>query len=235
MSRHEVLQRKILEYIEKRALAPGERLPPERRLAELLESSRNSVREAIRALAQQGRLQSRPGDGTYVLEPAGQDADWLQLRAAARRRRLQEIFALRRILEPGVAAMAAENATAADITRLKALVFDQQRAQQQGQDDSDLDAAFHQQLARATRNQVLCDVMQTLQGVLAESRAGELQPPRRRQLSPQAHYAVIEALEAGDAAGAQEAMRRHLEEVETLAFDSKGTTSGTETEAERKK
>lgn len=211
---------RILAYVKENSLSPGDKLPPERKLASLLGTSRNSLREAIRALALQGRLQSRTGDGTYLLPACGAEFGELQLRLAASRRRVREIFALRRILEPGVAELAAQQVRPKDLLRLKALVLDQVRAQEKGQDDSALDAAFHFQLAEITGNQVLLDMLRTIQDVLAESRKEELQQPKRRKLSPKAHFAIIEALEEGDAARARQEMQRHLLEVETLALDN---------------
>jgi len=225
MTRHALLVQQILEFIQTRDLAHGDKLPPERQLAEFLGTSRNSVREALRALAQQGRLQSRPGDGTYVQQPEGEQAAVLQQALAARKRRLREVFALRRILEPGLAALAAETATSSDLTRLKALVYDQQRAYETGQDAPHLDACFHVQVARATHNQVLLDVMLALNTLLDESRCLDLQAPARVSLSPRAHLAIIDAIEARDPQRARQEMERHLRAAESLAFEQGATAS----------
>lgn len=218
MARHAQLVQQILEFIQARNLAPGDKLPPERQLAELLGTSRNSVREALRALAQQGHLQSRPGDGTYVQQPDAEPAAALQQALESRKRRLHEVFALRRILESGLAELAAENATASDLTRLKALVYDQQRARETGQDGQHFDAAFHLQVARATHNQVLLDVMLALNTLLDESRCLDLQRPARVSVSPEAHLAIIDAIEARDPQRARKEMERHLRAAESLSF-----------------
>ena len=60
------LSEKIQDAIEKGGLKVGDKLPPERALAETFGVSRNSVREAIRTLSEQGILKSRHGDGTYI-------------------------------------------------------------------------------------------------------------------------------------------------------------------------
>lgn len=96
---------------------PGERLLPERELAQRLEISRPTVREAIRALTQTGYLESRVGrnGGTYVRElPSDPSSDGVRRAAAELGQDLTEVFDLRGILEPGAAALAAHRATDAD-------------------------------------------------------------------------------------------------------------------------
>jgi len=103
-------------------LEPGDRLPPERALAGSFKVSRNCVREALRALAEKKLVESRQGDGTYVRDDAASDLARTFAEAfSAQRERIAEIFELRRAVEPGIAALAAEKATPRDIARLKAV------------------------------------------------------------------------------------------------------------------
>lgn len=96
---------------------PGERLPPERELAQRLDISRPTVREAIRALTQTGYLETRRGrnGGTYVREvPAEQSMAGVRRAVAELDEDLGEIFDVRGVLEPGASALAADRATNAD-------------------------------------------------------------------------------------------------------------------------
>jgi DNA-binding FadR family transcriptional regulator len=107
----------IMKMIKLGMVLPGERLLPERELAQRLEISRPTVREAIRALTQTGYLETRRGrnGGAYVKEPPADPSSASVRRAAAELGQdLAEIFDLRGILEPGASALAAERATAAD-------------------------------------------------------------------------------------------------------------------------
>lgn len=128
MSRHEELIFRIRRLVIEDGLAPGDRLPPERTLAKRLGASRGGVREAIRALAQQGAVASRRGDGTYLLDPEHGLERSLAAAVGAKHVRLKHIFGFRNMIEPVIARMAAENATARDMERLKVLTCDQQRA-----------------------------------------------------------------------------------------------------------
>ncbi|MEP6480147.1 MAG: GntR family transcriptional regulator, partial [Rhodoglobus sp.] len=105
-------------------LAPGDRLPPEKELSERLGLSRNSLREAVKALALIRILDVRQGDGTYVtsLEPH------LLLEAMSfvvdlhQDRSVLEMFEVRRVLEPYAAALAASSITEGQVARLRALL-----------------------------------------------------------------------------------------------------------------
>lgn len=109
----------IHDLIRDGTLKPGDRLPPERELAEQFEVSRSSIREAMRALELQGLVASRPGSGTFV------STDSLESLVAiiasslgGAREYLDYTFEVRRLLEPQIAALAAERATEADINRI---------------------------------------------------------------------------------------------------------------------
>jgi DNA-binding FadR family transcriptional regulator len=107
----------ILKMIKLGMVLPGERLLPERELAQRLEISRPTVREAIRALTQTGYLETRRGrnGGAYVKEPPADPSSASVRRAVAELGQdLAEIFDLRGILEPGASSLAAERATASD-------------------------------------------------------------------------------------------------------------------------
>lgn len=215
MARYQEILDRLQELIASGQLRCGDRLPPERTLAETFRVSRTSVREAIRALAERGMLESRQGDGTYV---RAQDEASLR-RAfeeafAAQRDKLHEIFELRRVLEPGIAALAARKAGPRVLERLKVIVCDQQRLLLEGRDDTELDARFHLELARAAGNTILADVLRTVHDLLAESRSEHLRTPERGRISAQGHLRVIAALERRDPEACRKAMEEHLETVE---------------------
>lgn len=107
----------IMKMIKLGMVLPGERLLPERELAQRLEISRPTVREAIRALTQTGYLETRRGrnGGTYVRElPADPSSASVRRAAAELGQDLVEIFDLRGVLEPGASALAADRATDTD-------------------------------------------------------------------------------------------------------------------------
>ena len=108
----------LLDIIELQKLAPGDRLPPERQLAELLEVSRPSLREALHILQAQGLVQIKHGQGTFVQEPIV--AQELRATMMSKTHGLNELFDAREVLEVPAAKWATEKATKEDIRLLRA-------------------------------------------------------------------------------------------------------------------
>jgi GntR family transcriptional regulator, transcriptional repressor for pyruvate dehydrogenase complex len=204
----------ILGLIEDGKLKHGDRLPPERRLAEIFQVSRHPVREAIRTLEEQQVLVSRVGSGTFVVNEHGPSVDDLLTRALHREKnKLAEVFEFRRMIEPQIAAQAALKRSAEDIAELERLL-----AHQQGTEDArlrvELDQAFHIALARATGNGTVLNVVERLNDILRASRDEAPQNPNRMALSVAGHIKILQAVENKDAAAARTAMESHLRQVE---------------------
>jgi len=222
---HREIVEKIQMMIRQDKLKPGDRLPAERNLAAAFKVSRNSVREAIRTLAEKGVLISRRGDGTYVAETETATlVEGLARAVQSRHRRLRDIFDFRRLLEPEIAARAAGSISREDLEFLKLTVFEQERCLLSDGNDNEPDRAFHLALARSTGNRVLVEVLHILEGIFSETRSAHLKSLRRQRVSTRAHIRIIDALERGDAAEARRAMRDHLDDVETVVFASTDET-----------
>lgn len=225
MQKHRYQQtvEQIQSLIKNGELQPGDKLPSERKLSETFHVSRNCVREAIRSLAEQGVLESRLGDGTYL---CFNDQEKLTSELAQaiekQKERLEEIFELRMVLEPQVAALATERISASQLNKLKAIVFDQHRAALEQKDDSGLDGAFHQILAEAAGNKVLLEVLETIQSMLRDTRSPFLRDCERSAESVEGHLAIIAALESGESMAAFSAMTTHINTMRKKALhDSK--------------
>lgn len=217
---HETIVARIEELIRSGEFRCGDRLPPERKLAELFRVSRHAVREAIRALEERQLVKSHIGNGTYVLE--GDEASIVEPLAQAiglGKNKLREIFEVRMLLEPQIAALAARTATAADLDKLHELLETQRRQVACGSSTAEIDDAFHHHLARATGNEVLTEVLNQLHGILAESRSEPLQSPKRAERSLRTHSRILKALEEGNQELAAREMRHHLQQIEQTLFD----------------
>src|SRR5262245_46615986 len=105
---YEEIGRQVKQLIAEGRLKTGDRLPPERELAEKFVVSRTSVREALRALESLGLIEIRPGEGTFVRQ-VSVDAlvGPLALMLPSQREAIGELFEARRVLEPAIAALAA--------------------------------------------------------------------------------------------------------------------------------
>ena len=168
---YETLLSRLRAFMDELQLKPGDKLPPERSLASTFGVSRNSVRTAIRTLADQGVLESRHGDGTYV---CSSETDFLEkalLSAVDSECAIfDEVMEFRRIMEPAIARLAARRRTLEQLNELKIIVCDQQRRLLMEKGDGDLDARFHQCLARCTGNSLLATTMQRLNTVYQPGR-----------------------------------------------------------------
>jgi GntR family transcriptional repressor for pyruvate dehydrogenase complex len=209
--RHDEIVAMIENLIKSGKLKAGERLPSERYLAETFKVSRNTVREAIKALAEKAVVVSRRGAGTYVAEGA---LSCMIDGVTRRHLRLQEVFELRKILEPQIAGLAAQRITDETISALEQLVLQQKRALDTGADQVELDERFHRLIVGACGNSVLVDVYETLHDVLAESRIRELQTRERNKRSLESHRKLIRALKKRTPDEAAEIMRQHMLQVE---------------------
>ncbi|WP_027721942.1 FadR/GntR family transcriptional regulator [Maridesulfovibrio zosterae] len=213
--------KQIAELIESGEFKQGDKLPPERTLAEKFQVSRSSVREAIKCLAQKNLVESRRGDGTYILTDI--DADIFEAFTSAfsdQKKRLSDIFQFRMVVEPQIAALAAMAMDDETLNRLKVIIFDQQTRMRNGEDCSDLDTRLHLEIAKSTGNSIFPEMMTALNRIVEESRSKMLQSPERQEKSLAAHFNLLEAFEKRDAAKAREIMMQHIKEIESVTTNS---------------
>ena len=144
-------------------LAPGDRLPPEAELAALLGVSRNSLREAVRALIQANVLDVRRGDGTYVtsLEPQLLLSGLAFVMDLMQDRTVLELFEVRRLLEPAATGVAAARITDDSIDGLRGLL-EAMRRSTTAEELVSLDVEFHRSIVEASGNQTLVSLLEAL-------------------------------------------------------------------------
>lgn len=144
---------RIKALIAEGALTPGAKLPPERRLAESFGVSRSSLRHAIKALEVMGVLRQRVGDGTYLTEDSGHILrEPLQLLFLIDEISFEDLLETRLIVEPELAARAAERATTEDIRAMKETLAEMQRKDASHEELIQADLAFHHAIFEAARN-----------------------------------------------------------------------------------
>lgn len=207
---------RIKEMILAGELAPGDRLPPEKELSERLGLSRSSLREAVKALEVIRVLDVRRGDGTYVtsLEPR------LLLEAMSfvvdlhDDHSVLEIFAVRRILEPAAASLAARNADAAGLEHLRDIVTSVDDATDvEGLVAHDLE--FHRSIAEATGNSYLASLIDSLSSHTVRARIWRgITQENAVERTLQEHHAILDAIASGDAELASSLTVVHVSGVE---------------------
>lgn len=216
---YEDITLQIRAMISRGDLLVGDKLPPERKLAEMFSVSRNTVREAIKALAEGELLESRQGAGTYVRAVSERGASSKIVDFSLQGKpELRDIFEVRKLMEPEMAALAARNAPPHEVTHLEAILIEQEAAIEAGDTGSGFDQRFHELLAVASGNAVLRQMVAALHEDLTESRGRALQSYERQKASLAAHRSIVEAVKSGHVMQAEKAMREHLEEIERIVF-----------------
>ncbi len=201
-------------------LRPGDKLPSERELAEMLKVSRSSIRDAIRGLELMGMVEPRQGAGTIVREISSDSLINPFANALKRRREsVSELLDFRKMLEPPLAARAATHVSADEISEMEEILQRQEAKQVQGESAVAEDAEFHYSIALASGNSVVLKVLDILMDLLRDTRERSLQVEGRPQKSIAGHRRILAAIKRHDAEGAKSAMRRHIEDVEEIVLD----------------
>lgn len=216
---YEKVAEQIQRLIRDGLLKPGDKLPPERELAETFQVSRSSLRDAIRVLELMGMVEARQGEGTVVREPSGEAvASPLTAALLQQREFVSELLELRGMIEPTLAARAATHADADDLTHLEDILRRQKEKVDGGELAIEEDSEFHYSIARASNNKVVLRVVDVFMDLLRESRKQALQVEGRLQKSLASHQQILAAIARHDAAAAEKAMRRHIQEIEAIVM-----------------
>lgn len=201
---------RIVEHIRSREWTAGQRIPAEPELAKYFDVSRSTVRNAIKILQSESILYSRPGSGTYVADTAPLLLETRELMAImADSENIFDLIGARYILEPQLAALAAENATPTEIERLYAIL----EKMGQEQDRYNLMTsgyAFHQAVAELSHNKVLYGFYLSAASQLRSMRVLDTLTLETFVQGIDDHRHIARAIAEKDAALAKALMRTHL-------------------------
>ncbi|WP_407123261.1 FadR/GntR family transcriptional regulator [Bradyrhizobium sp. STM 3561] len=207
----------LRKYLKERGFRPNEQLPPERQLAEDLKLTRSRLRTSLARLERDGVIWRHVGQGTFM--SASPDP---QLRPAATgtgpdlETNPSEILEARLTLEPQIAFLAAQRATGTDVERIGA-ILQKSKQIEPWEEWSALDKDFHLAIARASKNQLLLNILVMIQESQTQRNWGRLSDlptaVARRAHITQEHEAIFGAIESREARDAATLMRSHLEEV----------------------
>ncbi|MGX9353550.1 FadR/GntR family transcriptional regulator (plasmid) [Shimia sp. W99] len=207
--------RQLRDFLFEQAFQPGDKLPPERDLANSLGLTRARLRTALARLEKEGLIWRHVGQGTFMStlsaarDPAGQFLSEIDTNPS-------EILEARLAVEPQIASLAAVRASGQDIENIRQRLTAQE-AESSWTEWGKLDHDFHLAVARAARNALLETALITIQKSQTQRNWGHLSNSEsaraRRSDVMREHWAILHAIEARDVPGAQAAMRRHLESV----------------------
>ncbi len=205
-------------------LPVGGRIPPERELAELWGLSRASVRDALKQLALWGLIERRPGRGTIVVEKVNQFGDSLMDLLNDDHHELLQVMEVRTVIEPSVAARAAQRARTVDIEELAQLLREMSETVTVKR-HAELDRTFHLSIARATGNPLLVALLERV-GEIVDQSPHELIQSRSEHLTTLSeHAAIFQALSERDPKAAEAAALAHLESVQRQILSGAKTRS----------
>jgi GntR family transcriptional repressor for pyruvate dehydrogenase complex len=213
------LHREVAEILSERIISGELRensmLPTERELGVAMGVSRTVIREAIKLLESRGLVRIERGRGTVVQEPNGGPlSETLKLLLRRQEHVLLHLLEIRKILEVSIAGLAAERRTDTNLKAMEQALETMRQKPSLPEGYVDADVAFHAEIARASQNAVVLVLLEPLTDLLRESRLKSFSGPRMVEVRARQHQEIYQCICAKDAAGAREAMRRHLSDTE---------------------
>ncbi len=211
-------------------LRPGERLPPERDLAERMGVSRPTLRDAISELQAQGLLTAKAGSGIYVAEVLGSAfAPALVRLFGSHDEAVFDYLSFRRDMEGLAAEKAARQGSESDLKVVQA-IFDKMQAahdRNAADDEARLDAEFHMAIIEASHNVVMLHMMRSMYDLLVQgvfyNRQTMFQQRATREAILDQHRSINDALQARNPSAARTAIEQHLDFVERCMADQRKT------------
>ena len=210
----EQVEEQIRELIESGRCLPGEKLPTEKELCQRLGVGRGTVREAFRLLQAKGYVELKPGRGAFVALPSDEMGaiEWLVLNE----QQLHDAIEIRRALEPMAARRMAERRDENAIEALERLHAEFLSAVKSDNNKriAELDERFHTAITLGSGNQLLISILQQVNQEIKTFRSKTFSVPQNVRNAVDPHNRILRTIQAGDADGAEAAMRAHLDKVQ---------------------
>jgi GntR family transcriptional repressor for pyruvate dehydrogenase complex len=213
------LYQKIVEQIEQSiragTLKAGDQLPAERDLALQFGVSRTAVREAVKALFEKGLVEAMPGRGTFVVDATPQSIrqSFDLMLSFGRSDGFKYLADVREILEPEIAARAAERAGDKQLDAMREAIALMDANPQDPPRFIEADLDFHLALAEATHNPLVLALIDSIVGLLREQRTKVFETAEGPMHGQYHHKRILDAVERHDAPAARQAMLAHLKQV----------------------
>lgn len=200
----------IAEMIADRQLKAGDKLPNEFEMASQLNVGRGTIREAVKILVSRNVVEIRRGSGTFVCDNPGVLEDPFGFAFVEDKQKLAlDLCEFRMVVEPEMAAMAAERATGEEIMRMEEAAKEVEELCLQNKDHMEKDIIFHELIAQSTNNQVMPNIIPVIQSAIGLFIT--VTDSSLKKETVETHRMVMDAIKAHDPEAAKEAMMRHLE------------------------
>jgi DNA-binding FadR family transcriptional regulator len=214
---YEAVADKIVEYIASSGLLPGDRLPTEQSLGELLGVSRAMIREVVKLLSAQGYVWTRRGSGIYVAsDERPRTMATIDLSVPVDHEHMRALFEFRGMQEILTVRLATERITLAELRALEDVVTLNRHGAEAGRWDifMESDVAFHQGIAQASHNFFLMETVATT--FRLQRRATKIitgGSPGSMLVAADQHAAILDAIRSGRLDTAAKAMQMHIAAV----------------------
>lgn len=218
---YEKISDMIIEKVKNGELKPGNALDSVEKTAKMYDVSRSSVREAISSLRAMGLVETRQGEGTFI---TSFDASSFSLPVSTalimQKKDIKELTVIRRLLEVGTVSLAAKSRTEEDLKNLEKSLTLMKDTEGKGLLGENADLQFHQDIAKATHNDMLINLTSSVSDATLES----MRETRRLILYSEEsmsrlykeHLRIFQAIKDGNAELAEKAMQDHLVAVENV-------------------
>lgn len=204
----------IRDYIVRRNLKPGDRLPTERDFARFLGISRTAVREAMRQMAALGIVEGYRGRGTFLKQAVSAATSYIAFPVSTEKESLLATLEVRRSLEELAVRLAAQRARPDELAEMEKILDEFDAYIARGFDPADADWRFHVALYRASHNPLLTGIMESLWGVLHRFWENPLKLPAFAHRTHPLHRQIFERVRSRDPAGASRLVHQLLDIVE---------------------
>ncbi|MCR5273439.1 MAG: FadR family transcriptional regulator [Lachnospiraceae bacterium] len=203
------IRTQLVKYIQDEPIQVGNKLPNEFELAEKFGVGRSTIREAVKELVSQGMLEVRRGSGTYVISTCPAEEDPLGLGKYDDKYQLAlELFDVRLMIEPEIAAFAARDATDEQIEELKRLCDEVEEIYNSGKNHVQKDIELHTAIARCSKNRVIEILVPLIDS--AVHTFANITHRGLKQETIETHREIVNAISRHDQVGARCAMVMHL-------------------------
>ncbi|MCW2946406.1 MAG: hypothetical protein JWR24_3123 [Actinoallomurus sp.] len=192
---------------------PGDKLPPERVLAERFGVGRSSMREAIRIVEANGLLRTDHGVGVFVVRNKKSAPEMSQL-LVFHDFTVPELFEARLSLEPEAARLAAKRITPQEMAELERILAAEADPDLSDDEFVKLDVALHRTIVSATKNTLLQRLLEIIEPLFFAYSQRVIQLPGRRAHARAGHERIVEAIIGRRARDARNAAVRHIRDVE---------------------
>ena len=201
---------KLREMIIQESMKTGSKLPAEAELMARFGVSRSTVREAVKILQTEHIVDIRQGQGTFLCAMPGLAEDPLGLRFADQEELIAQLLETRLLIEPGVAALAAQRRRMEHLAEMKRLLDRMDNAYLHGEDYTPFDFEFHSLIARCTGNDVVMRLLPTIHESIQAGYHHTQRVEGSYQRASQCHLEMYRSIADGDSDRARQAAQRHM-------------------------